>query len=50
MWCALTRKAAIANFLSLALANGRPVAAPPGVTADRIALLQRAFDETLVDP
>jgi tripartite-type tricarboxylate transporter receptor subunit TctC len=44
------KKEAIANFLSLALATGRPIAAPPGVPADRVALLRKAFDETLKDP
>jgi tripartite-type tricarboxylate transporter receptor subunit TctC len=29
---------------------GRPVAAPPGVPADRLELLRRAFDETMRDP
>jgi tripartite-type tricarboxylate transporter receptor subunit TctC len=29
---------------------GRPVAAPPGVPADRLAALRRAFDETMKDP
>jgi len=29
---------------------GRPFAAPPGVPAERIALLRRAFDATLEDP
>jgi tripartite-type tricarboxylate transporter receptor subunit TctC len=29
---------------------GRPFALPPGVPADRVALLRRAFDETLKDP
>src|SRR5262245_32149246 len=29
---------------------GRPVAAPPGVPADRLAALRRAFDATMVDP
>jgi tripartite-type tricarboxylate transporter receptor subunit TctC len=29
---------------------GRPVAAPPGVPADRIEVLRRAFDDTLKDP
>jgi tripartite-type tricarboxylate transporter receptor subunit TctC len=29
---------------------GRPVAAPPGVPADRVEALRRAFHETLVDP
>jgi tripartite-type tricarboxylate transporter receptor subunit TctC len=29
---------------------GRPVAAPPGVPADRLELLRRAFDDTMRDP
>ena len=29
---------------------GRPYAAPPGVPADRVAALRRAFDETMKDP
>ena len=29
---------------------GRPFALPPGVSADRIAILRRAFDATLKDP
>jgi tripartite-type tricarboxylate transporter receptor subunit TctC len=29
---------------------GRPVAAPPGVPADRIEVLRRAFDDTMKDP
>src|SRR5206468_3489823 len=29
---------------------GRPVAAPPGVPADRLDVLRRAFDETMKDP
>jgi tripartite-type tricarboxylate transporter receptor subunit TctC len=30
--------------------TGRPLAAPPGVPADRLAALRTAFDETLKDP
>ncbi len=30
--------------------TGRPVAAPPGVPADRLAALRRAFDATMKDP
>jgi tripartite-type tricarboxylate transporter receptor subunit TctC len=30
--------------------TGRPVAAPPGVPADRVAALRRAFDATMKDP
>jgi hypothetical protein len=29
---------------------GRPVAAPPGVPADRVDALRRAFDATMRDP
>lgn len=29
---------------------GRPVVAPPGVPADRLAFLQRAFEQALTDP
>ena len=29
---------------------GRPVAAPPGLPADRLEVLRRAFDETMKDP
>jgi tripartite-type tricarboxylate transporter receptor subunit TctC len=29
---------------------GRPLAAPPGVPADRLDVLRRAFDETIKDP
>jgi tripartite-type tricarboxylate transporter receptor subunit TctC len=29
---------------------GRPVAAPPGVPADRLEILRRAFDDTMNDP
>jgi tripartite-type tricarboxylate transporter receptor subunit TctC len=29
---------------------GRPFATPPGVPADRLAILRKAFDETLKDP
>jgi tripartite-type tricarboxylate transporter receptor subunit TctC len=29
---------------------GRPLAAPPGVPADRLAVLRQAFDETMKDP
>ena len=29
---------------------GRSFLAPPGVPADRVAVLRRAFDETMADP
>jgi tripartite-type tricarboxylate transporter receptor subunit TctC len=40
----------IARFMSQAVAIARPVAAPPGVPADRVEILRRAFDETMKDP
>ena len=38
------------DFMSLAVAVGRPVATTPGVPADRLAALRQAFDRTLADP
>jgi tripartite-type tricarboxylate transporter receptor subunit TctC len=43
------RKEAIAHFVALAQDNARAVAAPPGVPADRVAMLRRAFAETMKD-
>jgi tripartite-type tricarboxylate transporter receptor subunit TctC len=40
----------IATFMSKAVAIARPVAAPPGVPPDRVAILRRAFDATMQDP
>jgi hypothetical protein len=40
----------ILDFMSLAVAIGRPIATTPGVPADRVAALRKAFDETLRDP
>jgi len=40
----------ILDFMSLAVAIGRPVATTPGVPVDRVAALRKAFDETLRDP
>jgi hypothetical protein len=37
-------------FLFLALDLGRPFAAPPGIPAEQLALLRRAFDATMRDP
>jgi tripartite-type tricarboxylate transporter receptor subunit TctC len=39
----------IARFMSLSLTITRPLAAPPGVPAERVRLLRRAFDETMKD-
>ena len=38
------------DFMSKAVAVGRPIATTPGVPADRVAALRRAFDATLKDP
>ena len=45
-----SRKEAIARFVALAQENSRAVAAPPGVPADRVAMLRRAFAATMKDP
>lgn len=37
------------RFLSNSVNFGRPVATTPGVPADRLAALRRAFDQTMVD-
>ncbi len=39
----------VARFLSLTTAVSRPLAAPPGVPDERVALLRKAFDETMKD-
>jgi tripartite-type tricarboxylate transporter receptor subunit TctC len=41
---------AMVNLLAEMQYIGRSVAAPPGVPADRLAALRRAFDETMRDP
>jgi tripartite-type tricarboxylate transporter receptor subunit TctC len=43
------KKAAVARFMSLAVAVARPFAAPPGVPEERVAILRRAFDATMRD-
>ena len=40
----------VAKFMSYAVSIARPFTAPPGVPADRVALLRRAFDDTMKDP
>jgi tripartite-type tricarboxylate transporter receptor subunit TctC len=40
----------MARFMSLSVTPARPLAAPPGVPAERVALLRGAFDATLRDP
>ena len=41
---------AIFRFVSSDSAMGFPVAAPPGIPADRLAALQKAFSDTMKDP
>ena len=43
------RREPVAQFMSYAVSIARPFAAPPGVPADRVALLRRAFDATMKD-
>ena len=43
-------EAGLLDFISEAVAVGRPIATTPGVPADRVAALRKAFDETLRDP
>jgi tripartite-type tricarboxylate transporter receptor subunit TctC len=40
----------VLDFMSKAAAVGRPIATTPGVPADRVAALRRAFDATIKDP
>ena len=44
------QKEPISRFVSLAMSVSRPLAAPPNVPADRVAILRRAFDATMKDP
>lgn len=41
---------AILRLVSAQGAIGRPIAAPPGVSTDQVALLRAAFDATMIDP
>jgi tripartite-type tricarboxylate transporter receptor subunit TctC len=38
------------RLLDTSIAFGRPYVAPPGIPADRLALLRKAFEETMKDP
>jgi tripartite-type tricarboxylate transporter receptor subunit TctC len=40
----------IVDFMSASVAIGRPIATTPGVPAERVAALRKAFDATLADP
>ncbi len=40
----------ILDFISRSVSIGRPIATTPGVPADRVAALRKAFDATLADP
>jgi tripartite-type tricarboxylate transporter receptor subunit TctC len=40
----------IVDFISRAVAIGRPIATTPGAPAERVAALRKAFDATLNDP
>jgi tripartite-type tricarboxylate transporter receptor subunit TctC len=41
---------AVLDFMSKAVSVGRPVATTPGVPAERVAALRKAFDDTFQDP
>ncbi len=41
---------ALVEFMSLAVAVGRPLATSPGVPPERVAALRKAFQDTLNDP
>ena len=41
---------AVLEFMSKAVVVGRPIATTPGVPAERVAALRKAFDDTLKDP
>lgn len=43
-------EASIVAFYNSSIEFGRPLAAPPGVPADRVTALRRAFDAAMVDP
>jgi len=43
-------KREVLQLISGEVAMGRPIVAPPGVPAPRIAALRKAFDDTVADP
>lgn len=44
------QKRAVLELILIRQETGRPIVAPPGVPADRLALLRAAFDATMKDP
>jgi tripartite-type tricarboxylate transporter receptor subunit TctC len=44
------KKRSVLELILIRQETGRPLAAPPGVPADRLSVLRKAFDETLQDP
>jgi tripartite-type tricarboxylate transporter receptor subunit TctC len=44
------QKEAAARFITIALAQTRSLAFPPGVPEDRVAVLRKAFDQLIRDP
>jgi tripartite-type tricarboxylate transporter receptor subunit TctC len=43
-------KKRVLELILLRQEMGRPIAAPPGVPAERVAALRQAFDATMMDP
>jgi tripartite-type tricarboxylate transporter receptor subunit TctC len=43
-------KRKVLNIVLVRQEVGRPLAAPPGISADRLAILRKAFDVTMKDP
>ena len=53
LWTELAKNAedrAVLNLIGGAINLGRPFLAPPGLPAERVALLRKAFDATVNDP
>ena len=44
------QKEPVARFLSTTVALNRTLAAPPGLPAERVAILRKAIEETIRDP
>jgi hypothetical protein len=41
---------AVLEFITMAFAVGRPIATTPGVPPERLAVLRKAFNDTVADP